>query len=54
MKFDDLITASKNFVITPEHIEATRKRLAEREALFEKEARARRLPEGWLDKEYTI
>lgn len=54
MKLDDLVTAIDNFVLTPKHIEATRKRLDEMEALFEKEAKDRRLPECWLKKEYTL
>jgi hypothetical protein len=54
MNINDLVTAYKNFVITPEHIEALRKRLDDMESLFEQEAKNRRLPEGWLNKKYTI
>ena len=54
ISIDDLVAASKNFVVTDEYIERAKKRLDDMNKRFEQEAKDKQLPEGWLHKEYTL
>lgn len=54
MKITDLIKAAKEFVVTPEYIEAMEQRVIKAEERFEKEAEARRFKSEDYNFSYSI